>query len=219
MLLYHFLSSEWAIEDLRERRLKIARLNDLNDPFELLGYEQTTPAHREAFRKSKAYMADNYGLLCFSRDWTDPVLWSHYADKHRGMCLGFDVAEQLLLPVAYETERPPFPPELTEEFAKPLLSTKYKGWGYEKEARVFLRLDPLEERDGLFYAGFSSRVKLKQVIVGPLCNKRAELLPIIKPYGGAIEVIKARLAFRSFAVVADQRGFWGRHATMKRKQK
>ena len=35
MIVYHFISSEFALKALRDRRLKISRINELNDPFEL----------------------------------------------------------------------------------------------------------------------------------------------------------------------------------------
>lgn len=34
MIVYHFISSEFALKALRDRRLKISRINELNDPFE-----------------------------------------------------------------------------------------------------------------------------------------------------------------------------------------
>ncbi len=34
MIVYHFTSSEFALRALRDHRLKIARINELNDPFE-----------------------------------------------------------------------------------------------------------------------------------------------------------------------------------------
>jgi hypothetical protein len=37
--LYHFTSSEYAISDIGLRRLKVARLADLNDPFELMALD------------------------------------------------------------------------------------------------------------------------------------------------------------------------------------
>ena len=30
------------------------------------------------------------GVLSFSKTSTDALLWAHYADGHRGLCLGFD---------------------------------------------------------------------------------------------------------------------------------
>ena len=40
---YHLLAKEWALDDLDRRRLKIARFDDLNDPFELLAVEPHVP--------------------------------------------------------------------------------------------------------------------------------------------------------------------------------
>ena len=37
MRVYHFISAEYALDDLRKRRLKVSFLEDMNDPFELLG--------------------------------------------------------------------------------------------------------------------------------------------------------------------------------------
>ncbi|MDR4492922.1 MAG: DUF2971 domain-containing protein [Hyphomicrobiaceae bacterium] len=33
------------------------------------------------------------GILAFSKTSTDALLWAHYADGHRGLCLGFDANE------------------------------------------------------------------------------------------------------------------------------
>lgn len=37
MRLYHFTSQKFGLLALKDRRLKIARINELNDPFEFLG--------------------------------------------------------------------------------------------------------------------------------------------------------------------------------------
>jgi hypothetical protein len=39
MKVYHFRSAEFGIKSLRERRLKIARIMELNDPFEFLAVD------------------------------------------------------------------------------------------------------------------------------------------------------------------------------------
>ena len=37
MRVFHFVNTEHGLDDLRRRRLKVATLNELNDPFELFG--------------------------------------------------------------------------------------------------------------------------------------------------------------------------------------
>jgi len=69
---------------LYERRLKQSRIHELNDPFELTPYNLTDPDLRRAFYKTRNDMGQNKGMVCFSADWRDPVIWAHYSDKHRG---------------------------------------------------------------------------------------------------------------------------------------
>ena len=94
-------------------------------------------------RDFKTDMAKRYGVLCFSEDKTDLLQWAHYADRHKGVCLGFDVSgsEAKFGRVQYVAQRFPFPEPLDEAFMWKLLSTKSEAWKYEKEWRVFLRLE------------------------------------------------------------------------------
>src|SRR5271154_5959350 len=89
---YHFTSAEYALDNLRNRRLKIAQFDDLNDPFELKSVDLSGAGHAAEFDQFKAKMALKFGVLCFNEKWDDILHWSHYADRHRGACLGFDVS-------------------------------------------------------------------------------------------------------------------------------
>jgi hypothetical protein len=79
MLVYHFLNAHWGLDDLRERRLKISRIMDLNDPFEFLGVDLADRQVRKGLKKTKKELAEEQGLLCFSKSWRNLVLWGHYA--------------------------------------------------------------------------------------------------------------------------------------------
>jgi hypothetical protein len=65
MRVFHFVNEEFGLEDLRRRRLKIATLNELNDPFELFGVNLADESLRRAFRAMKDQLALNRGLLSF----------------------------------------------------------------------------------------------------------------------------------------------------------
>jgi hypothetical protein len=116
---------------------RVSRIEDLNDPFELLGLELADGALRKRFLNLKHQMSKDRGLLCFSRAWTNPVQWSHYVDLHRGVCLGFEVSPGLPIPVEYSARR--LAPEakqlltgpITKETMRRVLSTKYSHWKYE----------------------------------------------------------------------------------------
>ena len=95
------------MSDISLRRIRISRVRDLNDPFELLAVRADSKEIRKGLRNWIDEFNRNNGLLCFSKRWNSPVLWSHYASKHRGMCLGFDVSDELLQDVEYTKDRLP----------------------------------------------------------------------------------------------------------------
>ena len=94
MRAYYLTGSQFALSNLALRRIKISRFGDLNDPFELLAVDLADKAHRRAFRATKEQLAESKGLICLSRSWANPLLWGHYAERHTGMALGFEVAEE-----------------------------------------------------------------------------------------------------------------------------
>ena len=107
MRLYHFINAQYGLEDLRKQRLKIALIMELNDPFEFLGVDLSNSEFRQIMEGLKAYLSEIYGILCFSKSWDNPVQWSHYADGHKGLCLGFDIPDDLglLTKVKYAGKR------------------------------------------------------------------------------------------------------------------
>ena len=105
MRVYHFIPAEFALQNMQKRRMKIAQINDLNDPFELIAANNSDRDHRKILSGWRKTVEKKWGVLCFSKTWRNPVLWSHYADKHKGMCLGFEVAEEHLMHVKYTKKR------------------------------------------------------------------------------------------------------------------
>jgi hypothetical protein len=69
MRVFHFLGREFGLQNIRNRRLKIATINDLNDPFEMIAAASPDAQVRKALLKTKDEMNRLNGLLCFSRDW------------------------------------------------------------------------------------------------------------------------------------------------------
>ncbi len=209
MRVYHFLPEDHAFDDLKRRRLKVSRFDDMNDPFELLAVSYTTDRHRAAFRGIKAEMDRRYGALCFSRHWRNPMLWSHYADKHRGMCLGFDVPKSFAKPVNYNTER--LAVDIERQLAistrdiklgLKLFRTKYSGWEYEKEVRAIVRLNRPDSQTGFYFVNFGPQLALREVIVGPRSQlSRSAASAALSQDDAVVSLVKARLGFRTFSVV------------------
>ncbi len=53
--LYHFTKAKYAFDNLRNRRLKIAQLDDLNDPFELKSVNLCNLLHAQAFDETDKF--------------------------------------------------------------------------------------------------------------------------------------------------------------------
>lgn len=200
MRVYHFINEEYGLKDLKEKRLKIARIMELNDPFEFLGMELSDPIFRKAMKETKKALSKNRGILCFSKTWTNPVQWAHYADNHRGFCLGFDIPSEKLTRVNYVKKRLSHNGEIDEALMKKFLATKFEHWSYEQEYRAFLSLQ--DEDDGLYYASFSESMDLKQVIIGT--SSRVSRSKVNSLVGSGVEIFKARAAFQSFNVVRNK---------------
>jgi hypothetical protein len=92
-----------------------------------------------------------FGVSCFAQDWDVPLMWSHYADSHRGMCIEYQVNPMMLAQdpndlhfgqhyLRYTTELPTIC--LSEILFSPhqvlssMLATKHADWSYEKEWRL-----------------------------------------------------------------------------------
>lgn len=93
--LYRFLAAEWALKSLRERRLRASRITELNDPFEWrIGTIAETPELAEEGRRAidefVNRMNSQWGIISMSAVASDPVIWSHYADSHKGIAMEFD---------------------------------------------------------------------------------------------------------------------------------
>lgn len=212
MRVYYFSSAPIALSNLSLKRLKISRLADLNDPFELLAANLVNAEHRYAFGEMKLQLNESKGLICFSRTWSNPLLWGHYAEKHTGIALGFDIPDSLLSEVLYTSQRvrievDPATKEvkLDEKVVNRLLRTKFSDWKYEEESRAFIELDHSTREGGMYFQDFSEHLNLMEVILGPRCELPIERIrTLLKSDHSHVKVLKARMGFTEFRVVEDR---------------
>jgi len=206
--LYHFVNCKYGIEDILKQRIKVSRIEDSNDPFELLPCEFGKAGIPSAFEDIKNSIDDKHGYLCFSTEWSNPVMWSHYADKHRGICLGFDFKDEGDIPsgfVDYLPNRIRYEDGIHSQmpaFLNALLWSKYEHWAYENEFRFLVLLENIIKENKFFFFPFGNGIlSLKEIILGSR-NK----LPInfnVKPLtSGNIRIIETGLSDTEFRVVA-----------------
>ncbi|WP_156937857.1 DUF2971 domain-containing protein [Mesorhizobium sp. LNHC221B00] len=206
---YYLTTAEYAISNIALGRIKVSRFSDLNDPFELLALRSSDPHVRSFGRILREQYDQSTGLLCFSKNWISPTLWSHYAAKHRGICLGFDIDRNTLLDVIYADDRvlEPLPdiagpPGISDDLFAKLSRTKFRHWEYEGETRMMFPLTSALREGGLHFKNFGPDLSLAEVILGPLCELPLDgiraLVSSVRP--GAV-ALRARLAWNSFSVV------------------
>lgn len=209
MLVYHFTTSQFGLSNIALNRLKVARFSDLNDPFELLPVDVANKDLRVGIRAKKQAIDESEGLICFCRDWHDPLLWSHYGDKHRGMCLVFDVPDRRLHSIRYvkglhkiNVLSPSVKQAAIDRLLGRLRYTKFQGWSYENEIRLLVDLRPLQTQSGLYFLPFSKELALNKIILGPRSDLPiAEVRKLVSLFNPNVQVISSRIAFTKFAVV------------------
>lgn len=176
-LISHYTSADKAIlEILPKKRLKFNELKNSNDPWEYKKniYVQLTENMldvRDAFIKRdklNTYI-NNIRSISFTNDFRtekrrcfcNPLMWAHYGDNHKGVCLVFDRNKLIeLLKISrngvylkqpkrikysskefdnYTISKNENIQEFIRKNSKDLIFTKKKDWIYEKEFRlVFL---------------------------------------------------------------------------------
>jgi Protein of unknown function (DUF2971) len=139
---------------LRER-LYLSSAEALNDLGEGL-CTMELPSHMQKNNRSQmeTWAHGNYGwgmqirhsqskgkirIASFSASCTNQLLWSHYADSHRGICIGFLMSATPDLscasPVTYNDNLPVWRGD-DKDLMSMVFCTKSTDWSYEQEWRV-----------------------------------------------------------------------------------
>ena len=209
---YHLTSSDHGISNIRFGRLKVARFAEVNDPFELMALNSHNREIRRLLRRFKKSKNNEMGLLCFSRNWTNPLLWSHYASKHEGICLGFDLRRgNELQEVKYEDKRRRVRINNCEDAQSTatrlqdlLLRTKYVDWKYEEELRRFIDLSKMKQENGLYFLPFDEDLHLREIILGQRNHLLVEeVRALVRTTNQRAVVFKTRLEFKAYRIVGD----------------
>ena len=211
MRVYHFVDAAHGISNLFLKRLKVSRFDQLNDPFELLPVDLLDNRHRNAITTFKQDQIASKCMICFSAKWFNPVLWGHYAKKHSGMALGFDVPDELLWKVRYKAERVKLNFDQDsmqlvngEQAVETLVSTKFLDWRYEEEYRQILNLDSTYREGNNNFIGFSESLILREIILGLECDLPiAQIRQALDKDNANIKVLKAKMDPNKFSVIED----------------
>ena len=129
------------LDTLMANKAWASSVDSLNDPFEFAALS-ALEAHPD--RRSQL---QNAGVTCFCRALTNPLLWSHYADAHKGFAIAYDYAHsffgsengphgRIALEVRYEDVAPSLDFYSVSELVTAAVTTKPTCWAYEQEVRL-----------------------------------------------------------------------------------
>ena len=170
---YHYLSDKNAIDDLEKQHMRVSTLDTLNDPFEMKPYLRYDRRGRRPYDDLYRKIKEKWGLLCFTQGWSEPLLWSHYAGKHKGIALGFEILRGEVLKVEYTPElkrqkiRLTGDSETDERSFLDLAKVKYKEWEYENEYRILVELKDCPPDDkGRHFLRFGNRLRVREIVLG-----------------------------------------------------
>ena len=143
----------------------------MNDPLE--GFFQYSKNILTDSNIKDLYNEKNlYGICCFSENYKNILMWSHYADNHKGICIEVHVDKILcdqedidIIKIDYIKSIATIAnPDVN---VKSLLSKKLTPWKYEKEIRLFSNGKNVQKKIG----------KITKIILGPsISDKNKELI-------------------------------------------
>ena len=163
---YASFHEEYTSMVLNEGTLHFSPYSLMNDPseFKLIGYPNLSPETFEfpsptraenllknfmdsgQYDKAKDFLYENTLLCCLTTSSTNPLMWAHYANNHRGVCYEYESEEILkasvgkLCPIQYKDG----PPDCSQNQSyidylttiRECAFTKNKEWEYEDEWRI-----------------------------------------------------------------------------------
>lgn len=158
------------VETIAQNYIYCGAFSNLNDPmegvFDLGGTFARTRAGRDA-RKAIDAMSARIGIGSFCEAPDNELMWAHYADQFRGMCIAYNFRQLLVelpddvhfarmnyaerIPVLGLSRREP------DILAMRVLSYKNHRWVYEREWRMFAPLGK---------AHYRSRKAIRRIYLG-----------------------------------------------------
>ena len=121
------------------------------------------------FNKQTVNFVDKFGVCCFSKRCDSILMWSHYADYHRGICFRFDLDKIIFdggfAKVRYVKTKPQYDYCNSNEDMLKWFVYKHRDWRYEKEIRGIL-IPPENCHDNSYRKVYFPKEALKEIIFG-----------------------------------------------------
>lgn len=139
---------------LQKHKMSLSSPSTFNDPFDChMAFPGTS--RQDLFTRSRNIVDTIWRVGCLTESPCNRLMWSHYANNHRGLCIEYDFsafnsfsAGVTFAPVIYSPKRPQVPEKLLNDvatdqldrqdyrFLTSTLFTKDSVWQYESEWRI-----------------------------------------------------------------------------------
>ena len=159
------------MQTLENNYIYCGEYSKLNDPmegfFDLGSKLAQTPTAR-SIKQAITAMTARVGIGSFCEAHDNELMWAHYADQFRGICIAYnfrnllsELSDDVYVTRMHYTERMPvvgISRQEPDNLAKRVLSYKNYRWGYEREWRMF---GPM----GKVY--YKTQASIRHVYLGP----------------------------------------------------
>lgn len=142
MILYKYRSLNnfrFFTDIILNQRLYAATFFELNDPMEGHYFYHSGEVDFD-IRKKILYEKKKIRICSLSRDHDNELMWSHYAEGHRGVVIGIEIKDQNnynLRSISYDGLALLTQQNINSYSTFEFLSHKLEIWKYEKEERIF----------------------------------------------------------------------------------
>jgi len=176
---------EREINAIERGYLHCSAFVDLNDPMEGLfssSHQLRNKARYRGIRNSIVSRKDETGICSFSETYDHELMWAHYANKFRGVCVAYSLSRLLknlprgvtFVRLYYNESVPTIRTANKQpgELAQMVLSYKNYRWIYEREWRMFAKLGNVSYGDAncvtRVYLGSRMEVERRHEIIDRL---------------------------------------------------
>jgi len=167
------------VEIILKKRLYAAKYEELNDPME--GVYYCRQRRNEMNKLIRTKLNTGKRICSLSKTRNNLLMWSHYADGHKGVILGvvIDQHKYDIRKIKYDGKKFASNKNYVSNKAEEILSHKADCWEYEKEWRVFAFNDYID-------------VEIKEIILGSQMKPDDKTLvkEIVKRINPQINVIE-----------------------------
>ena len=142
----------YFLDILLYKRLYLASYSELNDPMEGAYRIKNGVKYDDSWLRLLRSEKNDIHICSLSKTYNNILMWSHYADSHKGCCFELEVTSEKGIDetsVQYVDQIGAVQGKDYKDEAYQILSRKLKCWDYEKEIR-FLKEIPSNTRVSKF---------------------------------------------------------------------